>query len=132
MEKTLTSGSSSSFSAAIGDVKRIDDCVFTIPEIKKPVHAQFKVKLDGTSIENSWNFWLFPKRNRKTVKGIAVTEDIFEKLDKRYAEIVKVGTPEAEAATMVIGSWDHPDLVEANKACKRSLMIGPAQGPAKR
>ena len=128
-ETILADGSTAAFDADAGDVKPVGDCTFTIPEITKPLHAQLVVKLDGTAIENRWDLWLFPKRERKTVTGIAATEDLFEMLGKRYAGIVKAGTPEAEKSAIVIGSWDHPALIAANKAGKRAIMIGPAAGP---
>ena len=126
--KVLATGSTASFDAAIGDVKTIAPCTFTVPVLEKPVYAQLEVKLDGTDITNHWDFWLFPKRMKKTLTCVAVTDDLFEVLSKRYNGIVKAGTPEAKNATMVIGSWDHPALLEANKAGKRALMLGPAGG----
>ena len=127
-ETTLATGSTSPFDAAIGDVKQIDSCTFTVPELKKPSHAKLVVKLDGTAIQNSWDFWLFPKRTPKTLSRVAVTEDLFEELNKRYVGLLKAGTPEARDAKLVIGSWDHSDLIKANKAGKRAIMIGSSDG----
>lgn len=127
-KETLATGTLSPFDAAPGDVKEIGVCDFVVPEISKPTSAIFEVALDGTDISNSWNFWFFPKRAEKPGKGIAVTEDIFEALAKRYPGIAKAGTPEAETAQLVIGSLDHPDLIKASQQGKRGIMIGPAEG----
>lgn len=127
-ETVLVTGSTTTFDAAVGEVRPVDSCTFAIPEVEKPLQVQLEVKLDGTAIENGWDLWLFPKRSKKVLSKVAVTEDLFEVLSKRYEGLVKTGTPEAKDATMVIGSWDHPDLMKANHAGKRAIMIGPAEG----
>ena len=126
--KTLAGGSLTPFDAASGDVKELGICSFTVPELSKPTHAVLEAAIDGTDITNSWDFWFFPKRVEKRGDGIAVTEDLFAALSKRYPGIAKAGTVNAEAAQVVIGSWDHPDLLKANQKGKRGIMIGPADG----
>lgn len=125
---TLASGSPEPFDAATGDVKDIGVCTFTVPNLDKPVHAVLEAKLDGTDIKNVWDFWFFPKRIEKRGEGIAATEDLIDILSKRYPGIVEAGTPHAETAQVVIGSWDHPLLIEANQKGKRGIMIGPSEG----
>jgi len=125
---TLASGSLDPFDAATGDVKDIGVCTFTVPNLDKPVHAVLEAKLDGTDIMNAWEFWFFPKRIEKRGSGIAVTEDLFDILSRRYPGTAKVGTHEAEAAPLIVGSWDHPALIEASRKGKRGIMIGPAEG----
>lgn len=126
--ETLAGGTLAPFDAVSGDVKEIGACEFTVPEIQKPVHAVCEVKLGETPVSNSWDFWFFPKRPQKQGDGIAVTDDLFDVLAKRYPGVAKTGTPEASAAELVIGSWDHPALIESTKKGKRGLMIGPADG----
>lgn len=126
--ETLAEGVLAPFDAAVGDVKEIGTCAFIVPDLAKPERAVFEARLDGGDIVNSWDFWLFPKRAEKRGEGIAVTEDLFDALSKRYPGICRTGTPEAESAEVVIGTWDHPDLIAATDQGKRGLMIGPADG----
>lgn len=125
---TLAAGTLPLLDALPGDVKELGVCTFVVPDLRKPVQAVFEVKLDGTDVTNSWDFWFFPKRAEKRGDGIAATKDVFEVLSKRYPGIAKAGTAEAKTAQIVIGSWDHPDLIEANQRGKRGIMIGPADG----
>jgi hypothetical protein len=109
-------------------VKSLGVCAFVVPDLRKPVQAIFEAKLDGTVVENSWDFWFFPKRDARRGDGIAATDDLFEVLSRRYPGIAKAGGADAGDARVVIGSWDHPSLVEANRKGKRGIMIGPAEG----
>jgi len=122
------SGSLPPCDIAPGDVRSLGSCEFTVPELTKPVHAVFEATLGETGASNSWDFWFFPKRTAKKGDGVAATEDLLRVLSKRYPGIAKAGTAEANAARLVIGSWDHPALLESVRKGKRGLMIGPADG----
>jgi beta-galactosidase len=124
----MTAGNLPAFDAQCGDVKELGVCDFKVPTLNKPVHAVFEAKFDATDIANVWDFWFFPKRTAKSGEGIAATGDLFEILSKRYPGIVKAGSPEAKNARLVIGSWNHPDLDEADRNGKRGIVIGPAKG----
>ena len=106
----------------------VGGCEFGVPELEAPVHAKLEVRLEGTEISNAWDFWFFPKRAERRGDGIAVTEDLHEALASRYRGIAVAGTPEGESARFVIGSWDHPALLDAAARGTRGLMIGPAEG----
>lgn len=127
-EEVLASGNLAPFDAEAGDVKELGAGRFIAPDLDKPVHAVFEAALDGSDITNSWDFWFFPKRPEKPGNGLAATEDLFEVLSKRYPGIAKAGTPEAANARLLLGSWEHPALLEANRAGQRGIMIGPADG----
>jgi hypothetical protein len=124
----LATGTLPPFDASSGDVKELGKCKFAVPKLDKPVCAVLETRVDGTDISNAWDFWLFPKRTAKRGEGLAATADLFDALAKRYPGIAKAGTPEAKDARLVIGSWDHPDLIAANDKGTRGIMIGPAEG----
>lgn len=124
----LAEGVSDSFDVYPGDVKEVWPVVFTVPELQAPVHARFEATLAAADSRNAWDFWFFPRRNRKDGAGIAVTDDILDMLSERFHGLVKAESPEAVDADIVIGSWDHPDLVAAINEGKPGLMIGPAEG----
>lgn len=126
--QTFATGGSELFSAAAGDVKKVGSCAFTVPDVEKPVMASLEASIDGADITNSWNYWLFPKRSVQSGEGIAVTEDLFDALSKRYPGIAKIGADDLDDAEIVVGSWRHPDLLEGTLRGKPGLMIGPADG----
>ncbi|HQH53534.1 MAG TPA: hypothetical protein PKY01_13990 [Candidatus Hydrogenedentes bacterium] len=127
-ERTLASGSVTAFNAPPGTTCEVGTCEFTVPELEKPVHAKLRATLGGTAVANVWDLWFFPKRAERRGEGIAVTEDLYDIVSARYPGIAKAGTPEANAARLVIGSWDHPAFVESVAKGIRGLMIGPADG----
>jgi hypothetical protein len=126
---SIASGALAPFDADTGDVKGIGGVSFTVPAMPKPAHAVFEATLDGTGVINTWDIWLFPRRGEKNGAGIAATEDLYTVLSVRYPGVAKTGTSEASTAQLVIGSWDHPDLVAASAKGVRGIMIGPADGP---
>lgn len=126
--ETLAEGAMEPVDAVPGDVKQAGACMFVVPALEKPVHAVFKASLERMEISNAWDLWFFPKRPEKSGTGLAATEDLFDALGPRYPGLAVAGTPEAEAAKAVIGSWDHPELVAAVDQGKRGLMLGPAEG----
>lgn len=125
---TLAEGTLAPFDMDIGDVKEVGACDFVVPELGKPAHVVFEVVLEGTGTMNSWDYWFFPKRAGKRGEGMAATEDLFDALSARYPGMARLGTPEAKAARLVVGSWDHPALLDANRKGRRGIMIGPAGG----
>lgn len=127
-EETLASGALPGFVAAPGDVKEIGVCEFTVPALEKPVHATLEARLEGASVVNAWDFWFFPQRAERPGAQIAVTEDLYDVLSARYPGLTIAGTPEGNAAALVIGSWDHPALLDAVANGMRGLMLGPADG----
>ncbi len=124
-EKILAEGVLPPFDAACGEVKALGECAFTIPSLDKPVHAVFEASI-GNSVFNAWDFWFFPRRPERRGDGIAVTEDLFDAFAQRYPGIAKAG--KKADARLIIGSWDHPDLITACRKGIPGLMIGPAEG----
>lgn len=125
--ETLASGVLPPFDAACGDVTAIGECVFAIPELVKPAHAALEVSIDNSNIVNSWDFWFFPKRTPKRGDGIAADDSLFDILAQRYPGIQRAD--EARDPKLIIGSWDHPQLLAACRKGIPGLMIGPADGP---
>ncbi|HDP33983.1 MAG TPA: hypothetical protein ENN29_02615 [Candidatus Hydrogenedentes bacterium] len=127
-DEALAEGITPRFDARPGDVKKVAQISFAVPELPRPVHALLEVSLAGYEIHNHWDLWFFPKREKPDVSGIAVTEDLYEILNARYTGLVKANAHDAKSAHLIIGSWDHPDLLAAVATGKRGVMIGPAEG----
>ena len=109
-------------------MKEIGTGEFTVPALDTPAHARFEARIAGTDIVNAWDFWLFPTRGKAKLDTVAVTEDLYDTLSARYDGLVKLGSSEAASASVAIGSWEHPALLEAIGTGKRCIMIGPADG----
>lgn len=124
-ENVFAEGMTEPVTLAPGDVRAVGEARFVVPEMDVPMQVFFEARVEGTDISNGWDMWFFPKRETKDGAGIAVTEDLFNVLSTRYRNLSPAGAGEAG---IVIGSWDHPDLLNAVNSGKRGIMIGPADG----
>jgi len=98
----LASGSLAHLDVAIGDVRELGVAKVTIPELTHAVHAVLEAKLKGSDVNNQWDFWLFPKRIPKDGKGLAASDDLYPLLSARYPGIARAGTPEGDAADVLV------------------------------
>ena len=68
-----------------GFAGKVGACEIAIPEgaASKPVAAELAVSVEGSDAVNSWDYWLFPKRAKRSLDGFAVSRawrDAFAKL----------------------------------------------------
>ena len=65
-----------------------------IPEkaVDKPTALTFNVAVEGTDVANYWNFWLFPKREKRSLKGFAVSDRLCEQFEKQYDNVKRIDT----------------------------------------
>jgi hypothetical protein len=126
-EKQLANGSFNGINLKTGDVAKIGDVEFVVPQQVIAQSLIFEAKLNET-VQNDWNFWSFPKRQKLTLKNTAVTPDLFETLSKRYDGLVSTDTPEGKEATTVIGTSLHLGTQNAIVKEKRVLILGDASG----
>ena len=78
----------SGFAGLLGTVE------ITIPEdaVDEPTALSFNVAVEGTSLVNSWNYWLFPKREKRSLKGFAVSSGLCAQFEKLYSDVKKIDT----------------------------------------
>ena len=127
--KLLVTGKIGNITLATGDVKKVGEADFTVPECANAEALTFEATLFGSSkplAVNDWKFWMFPKREKKTLQGVAVTSALFETLAKRYDGLLKAETSEAD---IVIGKSNEPAVAAALSKGKRVFLIGDAGGP---
>ena len=111
-----------------GDVRKIGDVQFVVPSLGRAGQWRLVTRL-GNGVSNDWDFWVFPKRQKKSLKGFAVTPRLSETLAKLYDGLPATGTPEGDAADMLIGTPDCPEIASAIAAEKRVVIIGGTDGP---
>ncbi len=128
-ETSLLEGTLDHVNLQTGDVAKVGEVQFVVPERNRAEHWRLELQLAGTGVANDWDFWAFPRREKKTLQGVAVTPGLFETLAKRYDGLLKAGTPEGDAAAVVVGKPDDPEIAKAVAAGKRVVMLGDADGP---
>ncbi len=124
----LLSGEFDAGSFSPGDVRQAGTITLETPSVVTPVKATLQVTVNKTDISNHWDFWLFPARQEQPGNDIAATEDLFPEIARRYPGAAQLGTAEAEKASLVIASENHPALTDTSLTGKRVLIIGAAEG----
>jgi len=123
--QNLLSGHLTGINANAGEVKSIGHSVLKIPALPRPVKAELVAELEGTSIKNSWDVWLFPRIQARAGagKGLAAPEKISAALSGRYPGIARSGTPDATDADVVLASNLDGAAVNALEQGKRVLLL---------
>ena len=126
-ETTLLDGVIERIDMQTGDVRKIGMVRFVVPRRERAEHCRLVARL-GNGVTNDWDFWIFPKRQKKSLKGFAVTHDLYDLFAKQYDYLTLTGTPEGDAANIVIGRPGSPEIAGAIAAEKRVVIIGHADG----
>ena len=94
----------------------------TIPEVGKPVKAVLTAQV-GPAF-NDWEFWIFPKRAKRAVRGVVTTAALAEKLGALYEGL---GSEDelVSAKAVVLEREDEALLRKAVAAGKNVVVLGP-------
>lgn len=87
--------------------------------------ATVEVSLAGGKWSNSWDIWVFPQVQKKADLGekLAVGEGLYDLLSSRYHNVVRIGSPGAQDAQMLIANFDGDAIVEALEQGKKVLCL---------
>jgi hypothetical protein len=124
--KVLASNKKDLGEIVIGPVKEVSAENILVPDIKKPVHAVLTASING--IENSWDFWLFPKREKRDARNLAVAPSLAESIGKLYKDFALLGTDAAKNARVVVVEGGTPEAEKAIKEGKKVIALGKAEG----
>jgi hypothetical protein len=112
----------------LGSTRPLAEVSIPIPAVIAPVHAVLEADLVGGAARNTWDFWLFPKRDKQDGRGIAVSPSLLPALEKLFTGLVAAGAPGAERAELLVAQGDSPDVAAALAAGKRVLVVSGAAG----
>ncbi len=131
--QVLAQGECEGGDVELGSTRLLAEAAVAVPDVEKPVHAVLEAEVLPKAeerITNTWDYWIFPKRNRRDGKGIAVSPALLPALEKRYTGLVAAGTPAAEQADLLISQAGAPEVGPALAAGKCAILItGPAGKP---
>ena len=114
-----------------GDVNPAGTAEIIIPEVSKPVRAEFCAALPGTGVVNRWPLWLFPqeKNESEQLPPIAASPDILPTVQARYPDAVNFEeSKNLPAEALVIIGGNSPLLERAIREERRILFIGSVSG----
>ena len=123
---------------ALGPVRRIASEKVVFPVVEKPAKATLVASIGGVS--NEWDFWVFPRRERRDGRGIAVSPSLVDAMSKLYDgfEVFdgRAGSPlpadrRSRGETsyrIVVAEADSPEENVALSLGCRVVAIGKAEG----
>jgi hypothetical protein len=114
--RPLAEGQIEQVNVAAGAVPVVGRSRITMPAVTKAVKARLTARLDAANTSNSWDIWIFPRFQPRANagKGIAASPRAFEFLESRYPGVVRLGTPEAASAQLVVAqAFSEIGVVEA-------------------
>ncbi|HRR33591.1 MAG TPA: hypothetical protein P5026_05795 [Kiritimatiellia bacterium] len=115
----------------LGSTRLLATAEVAVPDIPKPSHTVLEAEIVQGSAErvsNTWDFWVFPKRDKQDGRGLAVSRDLLPALETAYSGLVAAGTPEAEKAGLLISRFGSPDVGAALAAGRRVILINGTEG----
>lgn len=111
-----------------GFAGKIGSASIRLPDaIEKPIAAELVVAIEGQKITNSWNFWVFPKREKKSLKGFAVSNALYDHFAKHYSDVEKIDAKANVADQKIwITTPDEPEFYLGLSANRKVFAISPA------
>ena len=124
-KKVLSKKSLSNVTVEIGDVATVTKTEIALPKVTKPLKARLELAIDRGRWSNSWDIWVFPELQKKANLGqkLAVSEGLYDLLSSRYSNVVRIGTPGAKDAKVLISDNDGDVIVESLKQGKKVLCL---------
>jgi len=107
-----------------GTAGKIGAAEITVPDVQKPLETELVVSIDGTKIENRWKFWIFPKREKKSLARCVVSPKLFPWFQERFADVQEWNASEnVDSGAVLIASGDETELISAAKAQGRKMLV---------
>ena len=112
-------------SVAVGDIglgaaRRIASLKIKAPQVSRPTKARIELAVD--SVANFWDCWLFPRRELRDGRHIAVAAPYRDALAKRYASLASADR--AAEAKVVIAPFGSKVAGEALRRGQRVIALG--------
>ena len=122
----------------LGPARKVATAKITFPSVDKPVKATLSARVG--SVSNDWDFWVFPRRERRDGHDLAVAPSLKEAMERLYDGFTvfdgRAGSPlPADGRSrgdtpyrIVIAEAGSPEADAALKAGCRVVAIGKAEG----
>ena len=108
----------------LGPARKVATADIVFPVVEKPVKATLTATLGGVS--NSWDFWVFPRREKRDGSGIAVAPQFRSALEKRYDGLLPA--TEAARARVVVAAYGSSLAAEALARGQRVITLAGTNG----
>ena len=114
----------------LGPARKIASQKIVFPSVEKPAKAKLSARIGGVS--NDWDFWVFPRRERRDGHDLAVAPSLKKMMERLYdgLTVFEAGATDGTAPVppVVIAEAGSPEAEAAVKAGRRVVAIGKAEG----
>ncbi|MBQ7189414.1 MAG: hypothetical protein IJR99_08385 [Kiritimatiellae bacterium] len=108
----------------LGAARKVASAKVVFPVVENPVRATLTAELGEVS--NSWDFWIFPRREKRDGSGIAVAPRFRQALEDRYQGLL---TPEdAARAKLVLAEYGSQMAADALARGQRVIVVAGETG----
>ena len=122
----LTSGSFAFDKVETGFTGLLKTVEIPIPAVDRAQRVELKIKVAGRDYENTWPIWVFPKRERKSLAGVAVSPKLLPWFQAHYTDVVALDSAEVKPTDAVVIGLDEPEVLKkAIEEGRRVLLIAP-------
>ena len=108
----------------LGPARKVATADIVFPAVEKPVKATLTATLGDVS--NSWDFWVFPRREKRDGSSIAVAPQFRSALEKRYDGLLPA--TEAARARVVVAAYGSSLAAEALARGQRVITLAGTNG----
>jgi len=124
--KTLLEGVETVAEIPEGSARPVATVAFSMPSVAKATKAVLRVEIDGTA--NEWDFWIFPRREKRAGSDIAADASLLPALAKLYDGVVDAASPAAVRSRIVIAPYGSKTAADALARGQRVLTISGGDG----
>ena len=111
--EVLSEGAVEQVDAPTGAVQTVGHSEIVMPEVAQGVKAQLKVRLTRGKVNNSWDLWIFPPWQPRSLNQVAATAGVYDLLAKRYKDVQPFQGRADEAKLIIAEHFLEPDVLDA-------------------
>ena len=109
-----------------GNARHVADVAIVMPQVGKATKVVLRAEIDGTA--NEWDFWIFPKREKRDGSDIAADSTLLPLVAKLYDGVVDAASQAAAQKKIVIAPYGSKAATDALASGRRVLTVSGGDG----
>ncbi|MBQ9875170.1 MAG: hypothetical protein IJM30_11990 [Thermoguttaceae bacterium] len=97
--------------------------------VSEPTAVDFVLSIKGTDIVNSWDYWIFPKREKRSLKGFAVSGALYDRFAELFDDVKRIPSlkdADPNDGDVWITTPSEPAYYAALTTGRKTFVISPA------
>ncbi|MDO5566667.1 MAG: hypothetical protein Q4G59_08420 [Planctomycetia bacterium] len=109
-----------------GKVGPLEKIQIPIPSVTAPCHCRLTIEIPGSNVSNSWDIWLFPRRELKSIPQLTVSPALEKIMNRRYKDIRPVSESDRKNDLLLVSSEEKELIKNGIKRGQRMIILAPA------